>query len=180
MTVEEKRSTRGQPTSQMRSESATSLNQVIEDESSSRKRIPSGIYHLVTISERSRFPTHPLSSFHNDHDIYNYKFTKGLFWVSQICALLVVVLFYCFNFSTQESLFLNSSKTLSVIAAAIGSAIILLIWLLLGLIFNKLFRIRTRHSAVDAVVGVQESGTKSGGAVQRRKEPFLVKDMPDV
>ena len=114
----------------------------------------------ATTSERSMFPNNSLSSVHNRDDVYKYKFTIGLFWMSQICALLIVVIFVSCNLNNADGFEDGGYKTWSVLYAAGASATILLSWLLLGLVFSKLFRIRTPSSAIGAVVGFRESKTK--------------------
>ena len=95
------------------------------------------------------YPKHANSSFHNNEDIYKYRFAKGLFWVAQLCAAWVVflfdVLYYYFEIhyhavELSETGLPNAEHSRMVIYGALGTLAVMSLWFLCGMAYSRLFK----------------------------------------
>lgn len=95
------------------------------------------------------YPTHAASSFLDSEDIYKHRFTKGLFWVAQLCAAWAVflfdVLYYYFEIQydaveLSEAGFPKGEHSRMVIFGALGTLVVMSLWFLCGMAFSRLFK----------------------------------------
>lgn len=102
-----------------------------------------------SVFPESIHPTHPNCSFHNNKDIYDHRFTKGLFWVAQLCAAWVVFLFdvvyYYFEIhydavELSEAEFPKGEHSRMVIFGAVGTLAVMALWFMFGMFFSRLFK----------------------------------------